>query len=260
MEIEILKEEKKKGKLSLLIKKSIPAFVNALRRTIMEEVPVMAIEDVEIRKNSSILYDEMIAHRLGLIPLKTDLKGYELPKSEADLEERNAKCTVVLTLKATGPCIVLASEMKSKDPKVVPVFPDVPITKLLKNQELELEVVAVLGKGKEHMKWAPGLVWYNYKPKITVNNKSSKFDEFKKKYPSQIFGKDGKIDKEKIIENNMVDVCSGVCDDIVKIEYDPTSFIFNIESWGQLSPKEILTEASKILESKFEDFAKSIKD
>ena len=76
MEVRFLGKEKKTGRVSFLIKGSNAAFVNALRRCIINEVPTMAIEDVEMRKNNSILYDEMVSHRLGLIPLKTDLKSY----------------------------------------------------------------------------------------------------------------------------------------------------------------------------------------
>ena len=49
---------------------------NTLRRLVNSKVCTLAIEDVHINKNSSALYDEMLAHRLGLIPLKTDLKSY----------------------------------------------------------------------------------------------------------------------------------------------------------------------------------------
>ena len=76
MEIRVLENNKEEGKLSFILKGADVAFANALRRVIVEEVPTMAIEDVEFRKNSSILYDEIIAHRLGLIPFKTDLKSY----------------------------------------------------------------------------------------------------------------------------------------------------------------------------------------
>src|SRR3989344_4066327 len=80
MEIKLLENNKKEGKVSFMIKKTSPAFANSLRKYILEKVPAMAIEDVEFRKNGSILYDEMIAHRLGLIPLSTDLKSYNLPQ------------------------------------------------------------------------------------------------------------------------------------------------------------------------------------
>ena len=74
MEVRLLESKKDEDKVSFMIKDANASYANALRRIIMEDVPTMAIEDVEIRSNSSILYDEMIAHRLGLIPLTTDLK------------------------------------------------------------------------------------------------------------------------------------------------------------------------------------------
>jgi len=259
MEIRTLSEDKKSGKVSFLIKNGDTAFVNALRRNILHEVPTMAIEEVELKKNSSVLYDEIVAHRLGLIPLKTDLKSYELPKNQEEIDERAAKCTLKLTLKAKGPGIVKAKDLESADPKVVPVYPDMPIVKLLKGQQLELEAVAILGKGKEHMKWAPGLAFYTNQPSITVNNKSQLLEKFKSNYPPQVFDKSGKIDKGLIMDLNLVDAVDGVCEDIVKVEYNPDNFIFTIESFGQLSPKEMLVEAVNILNDGLGEFEKLIK-
>ena len=72
MEIRVLSNNKDEGKLSFIMKDTTPAFANTLRRIMIDEVPTMAVEDVEFRKNNSILYDEIIAHRLGLTPLTTD--------------------------------------------------------------------------------------------------------------------------------------------------------------------------------------------
>jgi DNA-directed RNA polymerase subunit D len=122
------------------------------------EVLTMAIEDVEIIKNSSAMYDETLAHRLGLLPLTTDLKSYRMKKGAED--DGSAACETTLTLKAKGPCTVYASALKSKDPKIVPAHPDMPLCVLLKGQELEIIATAILGHGKEHMKWSPCLAWY----------------------------------------------------------------------------------------------------
>ena len=211
--IELLKKDKKTGRVTFLLKGSTPAFANALRRIMIEGVPSMAIEDVEFVQNSSALYDEVLAHRLGLIPLSTDLKGYELRKPG---DELSAKNSVKLILRAKGPCTVYAEDLKSKDPKVKPVYPKTPIVRLLKGQELELEATAVLGMGKEHVKFAPCLVWYTYKPKVTVNNGHKDFDKFKDKYPSQVFA-NGKIDAKLIEQHNLYEACDGVNDEIVKI-------------------------------------------
>jgi|SRR3989344_2698985 len=250
--IEFVSKNKENNRSIFLLKDVTPALANAVRRTIMDSVPTIAIENVELSDNSSALYDEMIAHRLGLVPLTTDLKSYTLPEKCKCNGEGCGRCTVKLVLKAKGPGYVYASDLKSKDPAVKPVYPEMIIAKLLKNQELILEATAVLGKGSQHVKFSPGLVWYNYKPTITVNNNYSKFEEFKDKYPQKAF-KDGKIDKKLIEENNLYDACDGINDDIVKIEYDPSTFVFNIEPWGQLTPKEMLTEAFNVLNEKLQE-------
>jgi DNA-directed RNA polymerase subunit D len=237
MKIELI--NKKGNNLKFMLTDEDASFANAIRRVMMNKVPTMAIQEVEFRKNSSILYDEIIAHRLGLTPLKTDLKSYTLPSECGCKGEGCAKCQLKLTLNVKGPGIVYASDIKSNDPKVVPVFPKTPITKLLENQEIEFEAIASLGLGKDHAKHSPGHIYYTNDCKITVNNNSDKFDEFKNKYPEQVF-KDKKINKELIIKNELIDACDSVCEDIVKIEYIPNTFIFNIESWGQLPPEEIV--------------------
>ena len=254
MEISFLENDKKHNRISFTLKGATPGYANALRKTIMEKVPTMAMEDIEMRKNSSALYDEMIGLRLGLIPLKTDLKSYTLREICKCKGEGCARCTVQISLSAKGPGTVYASELKSKDSAIKPAYPQMPIVKLLKNQELEFEASAILGSGSTHAKWSPGLVWYGYKPKVTVNNSSKKIDEFRDKYPDQIFDKDGKIDKNKITDLNLVKAVDGVCDDIVKVEYDDNEFLFYLETWGQLSHKEILTTAVDLMDEKLDAF------
>ena len=96
MEIELLNQNKEK--LSLLIKEVNPTLINTFRRLIIDEVPVMAIREVEFVNNSSALYDEMLSHRLGLIPLKTDLKSYNL-QEECKCDGKGcARCQTTLTL------------------------------------------------------------------------------------------------------------------------------------------------------------------
>lgn len=258
MDIQIL--DSKDNMLSLAIKDISIIQLNTLRRTIIDFVPTMAIEDIELRKNSSILYDEIIAHRLGLITLKTDLKSYNLPETCTCNGEGCAKCQLQLTLQVKGPRTVYASDIKSKDPKVVPVFPKTPIVKLAEGQELELIATATLGTGKVHSKWSPGTAWYMNKPNFKINDKSKKMEEFKDKYPSILFDKSGKIDKEMLNNPNIVDACDGVCDDIISIDYETDSYVFYIESWGQLSPKEMLTQATISFNSKLDEFTKKIKD
>src|SRR3989338_2657566 len=169
--IEIRSLEKDKEKLSFILKDSTHSFANALRRIMIEDVPTMAIEDVEFRKNSSILYDEVIAHRLGLITLTTDLKSYNIP-DECKCDGKGcARCQLKMTLKTKGPAMVYASDIKTRDAAIKPVYPKTIIVKLLKNKALELEATAVLGKGSVHSKWCPGLVYYKQRPIIEIDSK-----------------------------------------------------------------------------------------
>ncbi len=262
MEIRFLTKEKKIGRMSFLIKDSNPAFVNAIRRCIINEVPAMAIEDVEIRKNNSILYDEMIAHRLGLIPFKTDLKSYT-PIQNCTCEGAGcAKCTLKLTLKAKGPAVITAKELQSMDPKVVPVYPDMPITKLLKGQQLELEATAVLGKGRDHMKWSPGLAYYKYKPVVDILKNPRRAEELAKRCPVDVFDyKSGKLSINK--DNHLNCILCGECADLaegdIKLNESNEEFMFFVESFGQLSHRQMIDEAATILHDQLEEFASKIK-
>lgn len=130
--------------------------VNAFRRVILDEVPTFAIEDVEIVKNDSALYDETLAHRLGLVPLTTDLSAYNL-KSECKCGSVGcALCEVKMSMAQSEAGYVYSGSIKSEDPAVKPAFDTIPVTKLLDGQEVEANVVAVLGVGRTHAKWAPG--------------------------------------------------------------------------------------------------------
>ena len=258
MEIRFLEKSKDGMKISFLIKGVAPSFANAIRRAIIEEVPTMAIEDVEIRKNSSILYDEMVAHRLGLIPLKTDLKSYNLPEECKCKGEGCARCQTIITLKTKEAGIVTASQLKSKDTSIKPVHADMPITKLLKGQSLEIEATAVLGKGKVHSKWSPGLVFYYNEAKINVKNDDKLLEKWKDKYPPQILDKSGKIDRNLINTPELINACDGISE-LIDIEKKEDSFVFVLESWGQLDPKTIVLEAIKQLNTQLDEVIVLIK-
>lgn len=260
MELRILENNKKENKCSFILKDTNAAFANALRRNIINKVPVMAIEDVEFRKNSSILYDEMIAHRLGLIPLTTDLKGYNLPSECSCKGKLCAKCKIKLILKAKGPCTVYASDLKSRDPKIKPVYPKMPIVKLLKNQTLELEATAVLGEGKEHIKWSPGLAYYKYKPIIEIG-KYKDAAIIAKVCPVDVFDvKDNKltINKDNYLKCHLCNACKDI-DSGIEVRESESEIVFNVESFGQLDCEEILLKAVDIFDKQLSELQKKIK-
>ncbi len=131
------------------------SIVNSIRRTILDDIPTFAIEDVEIVVNESPLYDETIAHRLGLIPLQTDLKSYNFRDSCKCGGIGCALCEVKMSLKQEEDGYVLSKELKSDDPKIVPSDNEIPITKLFMGKKIELNTKAILGCGRVHAKWSP---------------------------------------------------------------------------------------------------------
>jgi len=134
-------------------------YVNAIRRLSISEVPTLAIDDVVILDNSSVMHDEAIAHRLGLIPLRTDLSRFVMPH-DCDCKSTLgcSKCRVLLVLDSEASektKVVTSGELLSEDELVKPVSKDVPIIILAPSQKLKFEAYARLGVGKDHAKWQP---------------------------------------------------------------------------------------------------------
>ena len=131
-------------KIALKLKGVPLQYANALRRVCLNGVPVFAIDTVDIIENTSVLPDEGLAHRLGLIPLKTDLSKY----NESD------KILLVLDSgEAEQTRSVLSSELSSEDDTVKPVSDKIPIVQLAPGQKIKVECYARLGRGTEHAKW-----------------------------------------------------------------------------------------------------------
>ncbi len=133
--------------------------MNSLRRLAISEVPTLAIDDVVILENSSVMHDEAVAHRLGLIPLRTDPGRFVMPH-ECDCKSTLgcSKCRVLLVLDAEAnekTLVVTSGELVSEDEMVKPVSKDIPIIVLAPNQKLKFEAYARLGTGKDHAKWQP---------------------------------------------------------------------------------------------------------
>jgi len=259
LEIKILEE--KDNSFRFLLGGVSHAYANALRRAMIAEVPAMAIDDVIIIENTSVLYDEIIAHRLGLIPLKTDLDAFVLPEEcDCKSELGCSKCRASFTLEVESveePVMVYSSDLKG-DSAVVPVSGNIPIVKLGPAQRLKLELYAKLGRGLEHAKWQPvSACAYKYLPKVTVNpDNLENPEQVIQVCPTDVYVPDP--DSRIAVRDELA--CT-LCMDCVqravpidpkkafpiKIESDENSFIFNIESTGCMAPRRIVAEASKVL-------------
>ena len=141
--IQVLTSDEKK--ISIKLKGVTLQYANALRRICLNGVPIYAIDTVDIIENSSVLADEGITHRLGLIPLKTDL-------SRSDESDSRIMLTLDSGDTETGRTVTSA-ELSSDDKVVRPSSDQIPIVHLAPGQKLKFEAYARLGKGTEHAKW-----------------------------------------------------------------------------------------------------------
>ena len=160
VKLQILEHDEKK--IKVIFNDIHRSYANAIRRFAICEVPSMAIDEVVVLENSSVMYDELIAHRLGLIPLKTDLARYFLPE-DCDCQSALGcpKCRVLLVLDVEAgntTRVVNSGDLRSEDEYIKPISDFIPIVKLAPRQAIKLEAYARLGKGKEHAKWQPATV------------------------------------------------------------------------------------------------------
>lgn len=167
MDIKLLSKELET--LRFVLSDVSPGFANALRRIMISEVPVMAIDDVMILENNSVMYDEILAHRLGLIPVTTD-QSYNLPEDcscKSELGCERCRASFSMEVEASDPVeVVYSSHLRPENPDVRPVADKIPIVKLVQGQKVKLEAYARLGRGKIHAKWQPvSACTYSYDPK-----------------------------------------------------------------------------------------------
>ncbi len=258
--MELQKIDQQKDRCSFIVKGTNPAYMNTIRRLIMTEVPTMAIKSVKFITNTSAMYDEMVAHRLGLIVLKTDLEGYEVADPATPLADLGAVHAVDLSLKAEGPCTVYAEMLQSRDPKIKPVYPKTIIAKLTKGQSLEIEAKAVLGRGKNHVKHTPGLVYYRGNPQIKVDPKEDTAGVVAL-CPTKVFKADGrKAVVEKPLACILCMACADAYPESISVKGSEEDFIMFIEAWGQLSLTEMMNQAAEELNSKVDEFSKALKN
>ena len=263
MKVNIL--EMTESSIRFIVKGINHTFSNALRRTMLAEVNPLAVDEVIFVENSSILHDEIIALRLGLIPIITDLESFRLPE-ECDCKSEFGcnSCRAILTLDVQAKNDILtvySGDLKSEGEITRPTSDNIPIVKLAPGQKLKLEAYARLGKGKVHAKWQPvSKCVYRYMPKIEINkNVCDLCEKCISICPRNVFAKGANsIRVENLIQCIMCKDCIEVCknNSAIKIENEEDTFIFDIESTGALPIDKIVTEACDIIDDKFSQLLK----
>ena len=214
---------------------------NAIRRY-FHHVPVIAIDEVEISKNDSPLYDETLAHRIGLVPFKMNKSSKNVNK---------------LKLKVKKEGMVLSSEFEGD---LKPVYGEIPLTHLDKGQEVDIVSQTKVGTGEEHAKFLPGLMFYRNLVKVILDKSlESEIKDVCKNNP--IKEKAGKIVVEDNQKKGVSDFCEGICEKAGKsVEIVPSNeLVISIESFGQLDVKDIFEKSVEILKKDLQEVVKAVK-
>ncbi|MEM1873039.1 MAG: DNA-directed RNA polymerase subunit D [Acidilobaceae archaeon] len=243
------------------------AYVNALRRLVLSDVPTIAVDVVYFYENSTDVYDEMIAHRLGLTVLRSEeaLGKYGSPEECRDVEPPSEKCFVEIYLdyavdrgSLTG-SYVKASDLKISDPDVKPAYPETPITYVAPGQRLQLVAYARLGRGREHAKWSPASVSVlRFTPVITfdLEKAEKRCIECLKSCSEELYEelarlKKGSLELHHVANTSGLRYCAeSECSGAVTLKYDRSTLELIVESTGALSPQRIVYEAIRALESR----------
>ena len=280
---EILYEDDEK--IRILLKDTDRAFVNSIRRTLMSDTPKMAIETVsfikktveedgEVWETDGPLPDEVIAQRLAMIPIPTNHEQYyfqdECPNCADMVEEDRgcALCTMLYYCQKKGSkegVWVTAGDLNflGEEEGFIPEkYQSIPITKLFQGQIIEFSATAIMGRGRDHVKWSP-VCGVNFNPRQTgvINTKSRAkiLWDLGLNIKAKDFNKDGRledVDKVDLLRKDLNHVGSGTEEsrefkEAVVLEDVPNEFILSFETDGSMSPKVAFEKAVSELTARF---------
>ncbi len=294
MEIKILELDDRR--LRCIIKDTTPAFMNSIRRVIINEIPKLAIHEVqfnlgpirgstdtdEMFESNTPLFNEIIAHRMGMLAIPTDIRLFNFKEECVCEGEGCNNCTVMYILNKQGPCTVYSGDLEpisgdaSGDTTGFEIIDKlVPIVKLNEGQAILAYATAKLGRGKKHAKWQVcGQVGYQYFPNITIDrdicdNGGGCIDICHKDVLG--YNTKGELTVNSPVECDLCGSCMNICVPQMERSKDKSSlrkainvegrddmFIFNMITDGSYKPKEALEMGLSILEEKFRDLRTSV--
>ncbi len=262
-------------KAEFVISETNPSFANALRRTIVSDVPKMALNNIEFHlgpimdegsqayESISPLFDEIVAHRLSLVPIPTDLEQFNLRAKCACGGEGCPSCTIMYSLNKKGPCTVYSGDLEPLGSEKYRVKDDlIPIVKLADDQALLVYATAELGTGRQHAKWQATVgAGYRYFAKIEID--SAKCDvgcSCAEICPKGVLAKDGRKIVVKHAEKcNLCNSCVEMCEtEAIKVTGDQSKILFRFETDGSIPAKDVLLKGLRMLEEGFEQVREQV--
>ncbi|MDD4308044.1 MAG: DNA-directed RNA polymerase subunit D [Thermoplasmata archaeon] len=272
------------NKATVIFSEVEPHMINAFRRSLTVDVPKMAIDQIEIHlgaisdengrtyESTTPLFDEIIAHRLGMVPVPTDcdelMKGNLRMKADCDCSDVGcSKCQIMFSLNRRGPCTVYSKDLEPLgDEKLKPTDQNIPIVKLTADEGILIYATAHLGTGKTHARWqAVHAAGYRPIPNITIH-------QDKVKDPERIAGncpRDVFEVNKKVLKVKDLDACilCRTCEHedlggigAVTVDAKTDRYIFRFETDGSVDPKTAILYTLDRLTEKFTDFEKDLSE
>ncbi|WP_018258370.1 DNA-directed RNA polymerase subunit D [Halomicrobium katesii] len=238
-----------------LVRGISPAFANGIRRAMIADVPTFSVDTVRVIENSSVMFDEQIGLRLGLVPLTTDLDDFEVGDE------------VTLSIDVSGPETAYSGDLVSSDSLVGPADDNIPIIDLKDGQRLEVEADAVLDRGREHAKHQGGVaVGYRHLQRVEVVGDKGEFED------------DETHILRGVIEEQAAEHVDGDADDgdlVLTEEFDSdltkrypgkelevhdveNAFVFHAETDGSLSVEELTLRAVDSIRSRADELRDAV--
>ena len=262
MKLDILELKPKKAVLK--IEDTKPYFINSIRRVMLSELPKLAVDDVVIYDNTSALFDEIISHRLSLIPIPTDLSLLTFRADCVCKGKGCPNCTVRYTLSKEGGGTVYSGDLQPAEKSWAIKEDKIPIVELYGDQRLILELEAVLGRGRDHAKWQ-AVISPGYKIETTIEFDKKRLNDVKE-FLSKLPEGSAEIISDKIIlkDNKKLATLQYHVEkeniDFIILKNDPTKITFSYETDGSFTTKDAMIESIKILEKKYAEFNKLLKE
>ena len=238
-EVEFIERDERSA--HFLVRGLTPAFANGIRRAMIADVPTFSIDTVRFVENSSVMFDEMIGLRLGLVPLTTDLDDFEVGD------------TVTLAMDVSGPATAYSGDIETSDPLVGPADENVPIIELKEGQRLEFEADAVLDKGKEHAKQQGGVaVGYRHLQRVETAGDAPEFEDDEPQILRGVIeeGAAADADDPDAADGDLVltdefgnDLTNRYPGKEVEVSDVPGAFVFHVETDGSFTVDELVLRA-----------------
>jgi DNA-directed RNA polymerase subunit D len=226
-----------------VVRNITPAFANGIRRSILADVPTLSIDSVRFVENSSVMFDEQIALRLGLVPLTT-------PEDFAEGD------SVTLALDVEGPGTAYSGDLVCQDPEVEAADKNIPIIELKDDQRLELEADAQLGYGRDHAKHQGGVaVGYRHLQRVNVVGDSPEYEEEEPEILRGVVEEDGDLVPTDEFDNDLTNRYPGK---EVDVENVSGAFVFHVESDGSMPVSELVLRAVDSLVDRADELEQAV--